>query len=84
MRSAGNIAVIDDNRRSETSASLPDQGLVQLKEVLDAIRVSRTTWWRWVKDGLAPQPVKIGSVTLWRTSELKKFIEDPEHYRPSH
>lgn len=33
--------------------------------------VHRTTWWRWVKAGLAPKPVPIGPhAVAWRESEL--------------
>jgi len=36
--------------------------------------VHRTTWWRWIKEGLAPKPVKIGVRTVaWRKSDLERW-----------
>lgn len=35
------------------------------------IPVSAATWWRWVKEGRAPQPIKLGKgVTCWKLSEV--------------
>lgn len=50
--------------------------LLRLAQILPhKIPVSRATWWRWVKSGKAPQPVKIGiRVTAWRESDIEKFI----------
>ncbi|MDR0458401.1 MAG: AlpA family phage regulatory protein [Burkholderiaceae bacterium] len=33
--------------------------------------VHRATWWRWIKQGSAPPPVKLGPhVRAWRESDL--------------
>jgi len=46
--------------------------LIRQKEILqDYAPVSRTTWWRWIKEGQAPQPVRIGQrMVAWRQSDL--------------
>jgi len=37
--------------------------------------VSRATFWRRVKDGTFPKPVRIGGVTRWRHDKLMEAIE---------
>jgi len=34
--------------------------------------VHRSTWWRWVRSGSAPAPVRMGKrITVWRKSDLE-------------
>jgi len=55
--------------------SLPEEGLLQLKDILRYIKVGRSTWWKWVKEGIAPPPTrKIGAATFWRASDIRDFI----------
>ena len=49
--------------------------LLRLPQVLQQIPVSRSTWWQWVKDGKAPQGIKLGPrVTAWRQSEICALV----------
>lgn len=47
--------------------------LLREKQVLSLYApVHRVTWWRWVKAGIAPPPIKLGrNVTAWRLSDLE-------------
>ncbi len=49
--------------------------LLREKQVLSTVApVHRTTWWRWVKAGTAPKPVKIGPRTVaWRRTDLERW-----------
>ena len=39
------------------------------------IPVSHATWWRGIKDGRFPQPVKLGTrVTAWRVEDIRALI----------
>ena len=50
--------------------------LLRLPEVLERVPVGRSTWWKWIKDGHAPRPVKIGPrTTAWRESDVAAFID---------
>ena len=50
--------------------------LLRLKQVLEIIPVSKSTWWAGVKSGRFPQPVKLGPrTTCWRESEVRKLVE---------
>jgi len=49
---------------------------VRLKQILDRIPVSKSTWWQWCKDGKAPQPIKLSvRTTVWLESEIDDFLE---------
>ena len=40
------------------------------------IPVGKSTWWRWVADKDAPQPVKFKGTTFWRKDEIQAFIDE--------
>lgn len=58
----------------------PSNGLVRLKSILapdGPIPVSKTTWWKGVRDGRFPKPIKLGSnVTAWRAEDILKLVEE--------
>jgi hypothetical protein len=40
------------------------------------VPISRSTWWRMVKAGTAPQPIRLSSgITAWRVSEIRAWLE---------
>lgn len=46
-------------------------GFLRLNQVLQLVPVSSATWWRLVKDGRYPAPVKISErCTAWRKSDI--------------
>jgi prophage regulatory protein len=59
--------------------SLPEVGFVRLADVLRFIPVGRSTFWKRVKEGEYPQPVKLGkNSTAWRASDIRQLIEKIE------
>ena len=39
------------------------------------IPICPSRWWEWVKDGRAPQPIKLGpATTVWRAEEIHELI----------
>ncbi len=48
--------------------------LIRDTEGAKIIGGSKATWWRRVADGTLPQPIRIGSMTRWRLSELLAVI----------
>ena len=38
------------------------------------IPLSRSAWYELVRTGRAPAPVKIGRASLWRESDIQRFI----------
>jgi predicted DNA-binding transcriptional regulator AlpA len=55
---------------------LPASGFVRLSQLVPTIiPVSAATWWRWVKSGKAPKPVKLSErVTAWRVEDVRAFL----------
>jgi predicted DNA-binding transcriptional regulator AlpA len=56
--------------------NLPETGLVRLPQILAAIPVGKSTWWKGVKEGRYPQPVRhLGPrITAWRVEDIRKLI----------
>jgi len=51
--------------------------LIRLKEVLEIIPISKSSWWLGVKKGRFPKPIKLGpKTTCWRLSDILKLIEE--------
>ena len=48
--------------------------LLRLKQVLEIVPVSKSTWWAWVANGKAPPAVRLGRCTCWKYSEIANFI----------
>ncbi len=54
--------------------TIPQEGFVRLKQVLQIVPFGKTKWWNGVKTGEFPQPVKHGRCTLWRVEDIRKLI----------
>jgi prophage regulatory protein len=49
--------------------------LLRIAEVLKLIPVSRSAWYRGIRIGIYPSPIKIGrKVALWRTSTINALV----------
>ena len=57
-------------------SELPEIGLFRLEQfVPHLVGVGRSTWWKLVAAGKAPQPVKLSArVAVWRAEDLRSFI----------
>lgn len=59
--------------------NLPTDGFVRLSSILaprGPIPVGKSTWWKGVKDGRFPKPVKLGpKTTAWRVQEIRALID---------
>lgn len=61
----------------DTSKSQAGGYLMRIDEVLKIIPFSRSTWYGGVKNGLYPQPVKIGvRAVAWRSDDIFKLLEE--------
>lgn len=55
---------------------IPRTGLLRISQVLRFVPISKSSWWKGVKDGLYPQPVKLSArVTCWRAEDIRALIE---------
>jgi len=50
--------------------------LITMEDVAAALKCSRTTIWRKVKDGSLPAPVKVCGLTRWRAGDIAALIDN--------
>ena len=69
------------------NSNIPATGFVRLKQIigdaaaeppiLPVIPVCKATWWKGVKSGRFPAPIKLGpNTTVWRAEDIHRFIAD--------
>ncbi|TVM34902.1 transcriptional regulator [Oceanidesulfovibrio marinus] len=58
-----------------TLLELPVTGFLRFKDVQRFIPVSSSTWWKGVREGIYPQPVRLSTrTTAWRAEDIHKLI----------
>lgn len=68
---------------------LPNTGYVRISQIIGnpnadppipaVIPVSKSTWWKGIKEGRFPQSVKLGArITVWRVEDIRRLIEPVE------
>ena len=63
--------VLDTSKQSIVSGG----GLVRAREGAAILRVSRATFWRYVKLGLLPRGIRLTArCTVWRMADLDAFV----------
>jgi predicted DNA-binding transcriptional regulator AlpA len=60
-----------------------DRILCTDKEAAEMLAMGRSTFWKKVGDRLLPGPVKIGGLTRWRVSDLRRHLEAMQTTTPS-
>lgn len=75
MRNTSDMKAID---------ALPDDSFIRLKQVLELIPVSRSTFYAGQKRGLYPKPISIGPRARgYRVGAIKAWLRNPELWRES-
>jgi len=49
--------------------------LISDTDAASLLSIGRSTFWREVKAGNLPQPIKIGGLTRWRVADLQQWVE---------
>lgn len=63
--------------------NLPETGLLRVKQVLQLIPISRSSWFAGVKSGRYPQPFKLSArTTVWRTRDIIALINNEYKGKP--
>jgi len=44
-------------------------------EIANMLSISKGTWWGWVREGIAPAPVRIGNTTRWNRVDVYAFVD---------
>lgn len=56
--------------------SLTKDVLLRLPQVLMVVNIPKSSWWRGIKEGRFPKPIKLGPRTsAWRASDLETLID---------
>ena len=51
-------------------------GVLRAKDAAAFLAIGKSTFWKWVKDGLLPQGIRLSMrCTVWRREDLEAFIE---------
>ena len=55
---------------------LPQTGLLRIRQVLQFVPISRSSWWEGVRKGRYPRPLKLSErVTVWRAVDIRRLVE---------
>lgn len=58
-----------------TKAALPETGYLRVSQILQLIPVGKSSWWKGVRAGRYPRPVKLGpKTTAWRVEDIRALI----------
>jgi predicted DNA-binding transcriptional regulator AlpA len=56
--------------------NLPEVGLLRIKQVLQFIPISKSSWWQGVREGRFPKPRSLSKrVTVWQASDIRTLID---------
>jgi predicted DNA-binding transcriptional regulator AlpA len=48
---------------------------MRLKQILEILPISKSTWWAGIKTGKYPKPVKLGvRMTAWKVEDIEKLL----------
>jgi prophage regulatory protein len=75
-RMADEVPKIAHSRITENDfTQLPREAFVRLPQILAVFPVSPSTWWRGVKAGRYPRPVKLSAFcTAWRVEDIRELL----------
>jgi predicted DNA-binding transcriptional regulator AlpA len=63
---------------------IPETGFLRLPQVLSIIPLGKTSWWKGVKSGRFPKPVKLSErCTAWRAEDIRELITTLSERAPS-
>lgn len=49
--------------------------LLRPSDILDLLSISKSTLWRWVQDGIFPEPIRLTSKTVgWTESTINEWL----------
>lgn len=66
-------------------SKLPDEALIREAQILPTpgnhaplIDAGKATFHRWVRDGIAPRPIKLGGTSNWQVGALRHWLRTGE------
>lgn len=55
---------------------LSQKKLASVRDAAEYYGVGTSTLWRWLQQGLIPEPVRIGGRTFWEVEVLEQHLSD--------
>ena len=56
-------------------ARLIEGGFSRLRHILELLPMGRSTWWKGVKSGRFPKPIKLSpNITAWRNEDIEELL----------
>lgn len=76
VRLRANILAPDAGDSPGSAYQLPEDGLIRYQELKqNIVPVSRTTLWKWMRDGKFPPTVKVGgNYVAWRAKDIREWL----------
>ena len=57
--------------------ALPDRELLTVKQVAKQLKVGVRTVWRWVSQGIFPEPIRISPQTIrWNPEDIERLLQE--------
>lgn len=58
------------------NAPQTDIGFYRLPQITDLTGMSRSNWWKLVKDGKAPKGIKLSPrITVWKKADIHEYLQ---------
>jgi predicted DNA-binding transcriptional regulator AlpA len=54
--------------------TVKDMNLLTLKDILAILKVSKSTIYKWIKEGKFPKPLKLERLSRWTEEMIHEFI----------
>ena len=68
--------------QTNTPKHLPIEGMSRYRALSSYIPVSREKWRCLIRDGRAPQPIRLSSrCVMYRNADVHEWLKDPVNYR---
>jgi predicted DNA-binding transcriptional regulator AlpA len=62
------------NPKAPTAHGLPLDGYVRVSQLIEILRLSRTSIWRLERDQVLPASVRLGRNKVFRVADIREFI----------
>jgi excisionase family DNA binding protein len=69
------ITMENSMSKSLSNAFDHDDPLLRDVDTCALLNISKPTFWRWVRRGTFPKPIKLGALSRWPRSDVTKFLE---------
>ncbi|MCG7898374.1 MAG: AlpA family phage regulatory protein [Candidatus Thiodiazotropha weberae] len=64
-------------QQSKDLATLPEDALIRIKDVLRLYPISKSGWFKGIQDGKYPKPIKLGGrVSAWRVGDILNLVRN--------